>query len=187
MNLPPAAILGMILGFSEFLLAAFKRSKGNAVSKDRHSLGLIWMVDTGAIVLAVLCAYKLPSLRVPKPEDFLKAGYCLFASGLALRWYSIVYLGRFFTTNVAIAADHRVIDSGPYGLMRHPSYTGLLIAVLGMGLSFLNWASLVLVFVPFCAVLMWRIRIEEQALAEGLGQRYTDYMGRTKRLIPFIY
>jgi protein-S-isoprenylcysteine O-methyltransferase Ste14 len=80
-----------------------------------------------------------------------------------------------------------LIDSGPYRFIRHPSYTGSLVAVLGFALSFANWASLLTIFVPSCAVTLWRIHIEEEALIGALGEGYRGYMQRTKRLIPLIY
>lgn len=107
--------------------------------------------------------------------------------GLVLRWWSIVYLGRFFTTNVAIAADHRLIDSGPYRFIRHPSYAGSLLALAGFTLCIPNWASWLLILVPCCAVMLWRMHVEEQALKNALGQPYKDYAARTRRLIPLIY
>ena len=169
------------------MLTLFKRSKSNAVSRDRHTLGLIWLVNLSAITLAILSAYRLPACRLPWPGLALKIGCCFFVLGLALRWYSIIYLGRFFTTNVAIAKDHRLIDSGPYRYIRHPSYSGALLAVFGFALSFSNWASFLIVFVPVCVVQLWRIHVEEDALISGLGEQYRAYMQRTKRLIPLIY
>lgn len=106
---------------------------------------------------------------------------------MALRWYAILYLGRFFTANVAIHSDHRVVDSGPYRFIRHPSYTGCLLAAVGYSMTLNNWASCVIIVLPCVAVMLWRIRIEEQALREALGERYSSYMRRTRRLIPFIY
>ena len=108
-------------------------------------------------------------------------------AGLALRWYSIIYLGRFFTVNVAIATDHRLIDTGPYRFIRHPSYTGALMAFGGVGLCLCNWASLAVMFVPTLLVFMRRMHVEEVALIQGLGNTYRDYMRRTKRLIPAVY
>jgi hypothetical protein len=70
------------------------------------------------------------------------------AAGIALRWYSIWYLGRFFTVDVAIAAGHRLIDTGPYRRIRHPAYTGELLAFLGLGLLFHNALSLVVLAAP---------------------------------------
>ena len=111
----------------------------------------------------------------------------VFVAGLTLRWYAIVHLGRFFTVNVSIAADHRLIDTGPYRIVRHPSYTGALMAFLGLGLCMANWASLLSLLVPICLVFLRRIHVEEAVLLEALGDQYRDYMRRTKRLIPAIY
>jgi protein-S-isoprenylcysteine O-methyltransferase len=164
-----------------------KRSKSDATSKDRHSLGLIWLVNLAAVALGVAAAYQLRQCALPWPNVVLPLGCSLFVLGLALRWYSIIHLGRFFTTNVAIAKDHYLIDSGPYRFIRHPSYTGSMVAVLGFTLSFANWASLLIIFIPSCAATLWRIHIEEEALLGALGEQYHGYMQRTKRLIPLIY
>ena len=114
-------------------------------------------------------------------------GFALFAAGLALRWYSMIYLGRLFTFDVNVAADHKVIDSGPYRLIRHPSYTGALMAYLGLGLCGGNLAALGVLVVPIAFAFLRRIVIEEAALTTALGSRYVDYAGRTRRLIPFVY
>jgi protein-S-isoprenylcysteine O-methyltransferase len=187
MKMPPPEILGITIGVSEFLLTVFKRSRKNAVSKDRHSLEIIWLVNLVAIAFGVVAAYRLYWCRLPWPQACLDAGCCLFVLGLALRWYSIIYLGRFFTTNVAITADHRVIDTGPYRFIRHPSYAGALLALLGFCLSFQNWASLLIIFIPCFAANRWRVHIEEKALLGALGEPYRLYMQRTKRLVPLIY
>ena len=114
-------------------------------------------------------------------------GAVLFAAGLAIRWYAIIYLGRFFTVNVAIASDHKLIDGGPYRFVRHPSYSGALLAFLGLGLCIGNWASIAIVAIPILSVFLWRIHVEEAALLLGLGDQYRRYMDRTKRLIPGVY
>jgi protein-S-isoprenylcysteine O-methyltransferase len=107
--------------------------------------------------------------------------------GLMLRWWSIIHLGRFFTVDVAIARDHRVVNSGPYRLIRHPSYAGVLLVVAGIGVCFGNLGSLLVLFVPCLVVLMRRMRVEEAALLTGMGDAYREYMVRTKRLIPGVY
>lgn len=150
-------------------------------------MGLIWLVVLSAVALGTDAAYQLHQCTLPRPKLVVEFGCSLFVLGLALRWYSIIHLGRFFTANVAIARDHYLIDSGPYHFVRHPSYTGMLVAVLGFGLSFANWASLLIIFVPICAITLWRIHIEEEALIGALGEQYRGYMQRTRRLIPLIY
>jgi protein-S-isoprenylcysteine O-methyltransferase len=180
-------ILGLFWGTSEFGLTLFKRSKAGATSKDRHSLGLIWLVNLAAVALGITAAYKLPQYALPWPERARELGCVLFIAGMALRWYAIIHLGRFFTTNVAIAKDHHLVDSGPYRFVRHPSYTGSMMAVIGFLLTMANWATLLIIFVPIIAITLWRIHIEEEVLLGALGEPYRAYMQRTKRLIPGIY
>jgi protein-S-isoprenylcysteine O-methyltransferase len=88
---------------------------------------------------------------------------------------------------VAIASDHQLVEAGPYRWLRHPSYAGALLAFLGLGLCLHNWAALAAVVVPVSVVFWRRMRIEEAALLGTFGERYRDYMRRTRRLIPFIY
>ena len=115
------------------------------------------------------------------------AGVGMFAAGLILRWYAIIYLGRLFTVNVAISEEHRVVASGPYRFIRHPSYSGALLAFLGFAVCLGNIAALALIMVPVTWVFQHRIRIEEAVLAAALGENYRRYMSHTKRLIPGIY
>jgi protein-S-isoprenylcysteine O-methyltransferase len=96
-------------------------------------------------------------------------------------------LGRYFTVDVSISAEHKLIDSGPYRHIRHPTYTGALLAFLGLGLCFGNWLSILFLTLPIIAAFLWRIRIEERVLLHGLGQNYRAYVERTSRLIPFVY
>jgi protein-S-isoprenylcysteine O-methyltransferase Ste14 len=86
---------------------------------------------------------------------------------------------------VTTSADQTVVDRGPYRFVRHPSYSGSLLTVLGVLLCSTNWATLAcfLLALPGFA---YRIRIEEQALADALGRPYLEYMRRTKRLLPFV-
>jgi protein-S-isoprenylcysteine O-methyltransferase len=177
----------LILGLSELCLNLFKHSKVDAVSKDRNSLGLIFLLDGIGGGLAVYLFFKLPGWTLPWKEQFYVFGLCLFVAGVVLRWYAIIYLGRFFTTDVAIAKDHRIIDSGPYRLLRHPSYTGSLLIFLGFSLCIGNTASFLVMMLFFSIGLLQRIRIEELALTEAFGERYRAYMRKTKRLIPFVY
>jgi protein-S-isoprenylcysteine O-methyltransferase Ste14 len=106
-------------------------------------------------------------------------------AGMALRWYSIRVLGTSFTCEVSTRPGQEVIQAGPYRWIRHPSYTGGLITVLGVLVCCLNWLSFAALVVTLAGY-AYRIRIEERALARDLGPAYRDYMRRTKRLIPFL-
>lgn len=187
MPFEPPVIIGPLWGAFELSLSLAKRSRPDATSKDRRSLGLIWLVALSGVGLGIGAAWLFPAMEPSFARTMKVVGCVLFGLGLTLRLISIICLGRFFTTNVAIASDHRLIESGPYRFIRHPSYTGSLLSMLGCALTFANWASLLLIFLPFFAINLWRIRIEEEALMEGLGESYHRYMLRTKRLIPKIY
>jgi protein-S-isoprenylcysteine O-methyltransferase Ste14 len=114
------------------------------------------------------------------------AGLVVIAAGMALRWYSIHVLGRSFTVIVATSQDQLVVESGPYRWIRHPSYTGGLLSVLGVILCCTNLVSFG-GLVPILLGYAYRIRVEEAALLDGLGDPYRDYMRRTRRLVPFIF
>jgi protein-S-isoprenylcysteine O-methyltransferase Ste14 len=139
-----------------------------------------------SICLAIQAAYHTNCL-FPALQVVRIVGFCIFVLGFFVRFYSIFYLGRFFTTSVTIAADHRLVDSGPYRYIRHPSYTGMLMLYLGICLCIGNWATTLIMVVPIFYALLFRMKVEEGALHEALGQPYADYMKRTKRLIPFVY
>lgn len=183
MNSTLTAVLGVVFLVSEIGLAIFKRSRG-AGNKDR-SLWLLWSV----IALSIFCAIQVAETR-PTP-NFLYAlvllGAILFALGIVLRWWAIIQLGRFFTVDVAIAQDHHVVDSGPYRFVRHPSYSGALVAFIGFGLTMQSWPALLVLLVPIACAFAYRINVEERALADALGESYRAYCRRTKRLVPGVY
>lgn len=107
--------------------------------------------------------------------------------GVAFRWYSASLLGKYFTFDVATHGGQPVIDKGPYRYIRHPSYAGALLSLLGFGLALGNWAGLVAGLVCLGAAYAYRIPIEERALASALGEPYTQYLKRTWRLVPFLF
>ncbi len=187
MHLPSAEMLGICYGLSEVALGLFKRSSSPSRATDRSSLRLLWMVILASIALAVVAARTLPQFESRLLQGWYVPGVLIFLAGLALRWYAIIYLGRFFTVDVAIAEDHRVVESGPYRVVRHPSYTGALLAFLGFGTCLGNWVSLAVATLPIALAFMRRIHVEEAALVQALGERYSAYAGRTRRLVPWVY
>jgi len=171
---------------SEIVLSISRRSRSKGQSEDRGSLPVLWLVIILAIFLAMFAANRFRFAFVPY-RWVTFAGILIFIAGIALRWYSILHLGRFFTVDVAIAKEHKVIDSGPYKFLRHPSYTGALLAFAGFGLCLHNWIAVLAILLPVTAAFLWRISVEEQALNRALGDDYGNYAARTKRLLPFLY
>ena len=184
-----------IMLVSELFLMRSRLSGDRERTADRGSLRLLFTIIFGSIALAWLAARAVPQARfeslleldAPAMKGAHWAGLALFAAGLGLRWYSMAWLGRLFTYDVAIAADHRVIDSGPYRLIRHPAYTGSLLTFVGLGVYGGNVLSLLVLVTPIAWAFLRRIAIEEAALQSALGSGYSDYAARTKRLIPFVY
>ena len=115
------------------------------------------------------------------------AGICLMLAGIALRWYSVAVLGRYFTFDVAIHSGQTLIEAGPYRYIRHPSYSGALLTLLGFGLALGNWAGLAASLSCMGFAYAYRIPVEEAALAAALGEPYKQYMTRTWRLVPFLF
>lgn len=155
--------------------------------QEQRSEKLIWWV----IGLSLSCSLILKTLHSwPMPIDyFIRQGIavCLFLSGLSLRIYAVASLGRFFTTRVAICHEHRLIQTGPYRFIRHPSYTGLIIAFSAAGIAMGDVIAFIVLLFPIICVLSKRIDYEESYLSDHFGQQYKDYCSRTKKLIPFLY
>ena len=180
--------LGLVYLFSEVLLTLTRRSRSRTGTKqDRSTLGVIWIVIMVSIAAGVFVAQRWPAAVLPYGQMFASVGVFLFGAGLILRWWAIITLGRFFTVDVVIEKDHEVVERGPFRLVRHPSYSGVLLAFVGFALTLRNWAALLIVLVPIFAAFIRRMNVEEEALSRALGARYIEYMRRTKRLVPFIY
>lgn len=160
----------------------------DAPGEDRDA-GSVWPLlgaAFGAIPLAFLVAGLVPGGRFGGWVVFALGTGALWA-GVALRVWSVVTLGRFFQPTVTLQHDHRLVTAGPYRRLRHPSYTGGLLILLGMGLCLGDVAAvLVLTVLPLLGYLP-RIRVEERALAEGFGADYTAWARRTDRLVPGVW
>ena len=181
-------LVSVVWILSEIVLIAITRRHGRgALPRDRGSRILLWCV-IGAGVAAGTAGQALVATRIRLPEPWwLGACLLLMAGGLVIRWTAILTLGRFFTTHVAIHQDHRLVRTGLFRRVRHPSYTGLLLLVLGLALSFGNWLSFAVIVIPFLAALLYRIRVEEASLMEVLGEDYVEYRKTTKCLVPGIF
>jgi len=107
--------------------------------------------------------------------------------GIVLRWYSAGILGEYFTFDIATRGGQVLIEAGPYRYVRHPSYSGALLTLLGFGFALGNWAGLVAAVFCLGAAHSYRIPIEEAALTAALGDPYKEYVRRTWRLVPFLF
>ncbi len=187
MPLPSPNILALVFLAFEATISLTRRPLPNAEGKDRGTFQMIWIAITLAIVLGIWAGVAVPRARLPATGIIYPVGLALFVLGMALRWWSIRTLGKFFTVQVAIASDHKLIEDGPYRVLRHPSYTGSLTMFIGYLLCFGNALTMAIVLLAVLAVFIRRIHVEETALNENFGDAWSDYVRRTWRLIPLVY
>lgn len=157
-------------------------------TREWGSYGGIMITAVLAVLLANLARRLLPALDYPvRAPGWMLASIVLIAVGGGFRLWSIAALGRYFRAVVHIQEDHHVVRSGPYRVLRHPSYTGLLVGLLGIGLLIGNYASAVLFELLVIAGVLYRIKVEEKVLLDGLGDDYAAYMRETDRLVPGVW
>ncbi len=173
---------------SEIALAIAKRGHADdTAALDKHSLRILWVTIIISVSVGVTLGVKGVGLMHLGGYWVVLLGLLLIVAGLAIRWVAILTLGKFFTVDINVANDHRIIDQGIYKYVRHPAYSGSLFSFLGLGLSFSNWLSVLIIIIPITAAFIYRISLEEKALKQALGDEYINYAKATKRLIPGIY
>ena len=174
---------------AEAYLILRDRTRGKGKREiDRRTRNFNTIATVVALASAPIANW-VPVLRfdVPGATVVFWLGIVVIFLGLFLRHWSIIVLGRYFRTTIELEKGQKVIQKGPYKYVRHPSYAGIVLFFVGYGLLSKNWLSL---FAAVClptVSLVYRIRIEEVALAEGLGAEYAAYQGKTKKLIPGIW
>jgi protein-S-isoprenylcysteine O-methyltransferase Ste14 len=153
-------------------------------NRDQNS-GRVWdaanLVETLGLVLAFwnVGHFELRYASI--------IGVCALIAGMVMRFAAIRTLGRFFASVVTIREDHEIIRKGLYGYVRHPAYTGALLAHAGLGLAFESWFSIIASTIPFWVAAVYRIHVEEKVLGEKFGADYANYVSETNRLIPGVY
>jgi protein-S-isoprenylcysteine O-methyltransferase Ste14 len=152
-------------------------------------LGEVWfrLLFVAAVLTLPLCLSVAPGEIIPGRFVLFVLGSVFAWLGLLLRWWSILVLGRYFTVVVRTSADQVVVERGPYRVLRHPSYTGLLVALTGVGLVLANWVGALASLALMLAALVYRIRIEERALLSALGEGYLNFARGRARLVPFVW
>ena len=141
-----------------------------------------------AIVL--LSVPNLPSAFLYRP--ILKQGLAPFWAGAAVTIAGLLFavwarehLGKNWSRSVTVKQDHELITSGPYALVRHPIYTGILTGFLGSAIAEGQVRSLI-AFVLVSAVLWFKLRLEERWMQETFGDSYAAYSRRVAALVPYV-
>jgi len=165
-----------------------RRNRRESRPVDQGSMLLVIALVAAGVGGAFLLAGDVHGAAIAHARWVLFAlGLVLMGGGIAIRQWAVAVLGRFFTIDVRVQPGQAVVDSGPYRWVRHPSYTGLILTFVGIGLALGNWAALALVTVVPTVGLLVRIRVEERALVEGLGEPYRRFAANRPRLFPGIW
>jgi protein-S-isoprenylcysteine O-methyltransferase Ste14 len=175
-----------VVAFAVELSSGIARRRG-ALRRDAGSRCVIAVFFGCGIVLLVRSPGIAPSASIGALWVRFGAGEALLAAGIVLRLSAIRALGRYFTREVMVSADQPVIAAGPYRIVRHPSYTALLLYALGSGVVEGNWLGLGAITLFTLLALVYRIRVEEAALTSVLGERYGAYASHRKRLVPGVW
>ena len=165
-----------------------RTSRKEASVQDRGSMGVLIGLQWLGLALNFLLAGLFQAAAIPWHRTALFGiGVALMLLGVALRWYAIWTLGRYFTRDVAVSTDQKVVQNGPYRYIRHPAYSGTFLTMAGVGLTMTNWASLLALLIGVLLGHLYRVNVEERALIQSIGQPYIAYMHRTKRFIPLLF
>jgi protein-S-isoprenylcysteine O-methyltransferase Ste14 len=146
-----------------------------------------------AFAISALALLAAPLLNHFHLGDFPLAtwvgwmGVIIMGISLSLRLWANTTLGAFYTRTLRVVEGHRVIQEGPYNVIRHPGYLGVILMWTGASLAVMNWIGTVVVSVSMLATYHYRIKVEEAMLVTAKGEEYRSYQSRTWRLIPFVY
>jgi protein-S-isoprenylcysteine O-methyltransferase Ste14 len=159
------------------------RSGAKLERKDRSS-GITVMIGVTA---SVFVAFAFSQVKIALLPDWtFYVGIALMIGGIILRQWSVAILGNYFSMLVSVQKEQSIVKRGPYRFVRHPSYTGALLTIIGIGLAVQSWGAMLVLVLIFGIVYGYRIHVEENALVTHFGEEYISYMKETKMLIPFI-
>jgi protein-S-isoprenylcysteine O-methyltransferase Ste14 len=148
---------------------------------------VLWVALTGSVIAAVSIGRADP---LPWPGGRVwpvVAGLTLICVGIGLRAWSIATLGRFFQYRIEVQPGHRVVSEGPYRYVRHPSYSGIVLVLIGVALATGDVLGVMVVAVLGSIGLTVRIRAEERQLTDALGGQYERFAAQRKRLVPGVW
>lgn len=163
------------------------RRRPGATRMDRGSAQVIRACWMAALAVVLVAVRVVPSASIGHGVIGFGIGLVVALAGIALRVWSQKTLGRYFTVTVMTSPDQPVIATGPYRVLRHPSYAGLELVFVGIGLVLGNWVGVAAMALLPMVGFAYRIHVEEAALSAALGEAYRSYAAGRRRMIPFIW
>lgn len=172
----------------EWRIVRHARQAAPTSAHDKGSLRVLMIGFNLAVLSAFALPFASPWAALPGPRGIWFAlGVVLLVAGGLLRRHCFRVLGRFFTGTVEIHPDQRVVDTGAYRFVRHPSYSAALLLVVGTALAAGNWLGATVSFFVALVSYAYRARVEERALLAALGEPYAAFLSTRKRFIPYVY
>ncbi|WP_053656140.1 methyltransferase family protein [Streptomyces sp. MMG1121] len=182
------ALLGIVcwIGY-EVLLRRRKDAETGSWQSDDRDRGSTVLLIVGYVAAGVVNAVFGVTSTGQLSIAVRWFGIAVLVGGLALRAWGMRTLAQYYTRTLRTVDDQRVVQEGPYRLIRHPGYCGSLLVWIGYSLGLGSWPATLLVAALLTAAYLWRIGAEERLLTAAFGPAYADYRGRTKRLVPFLF
>jgi protein-S-isoprenylcysteine O-methyltransferase Ste14 len=150
---------------------------------------LVYTVPIALGALALFASHPLAGMLrrrfVPATAAWFWVGWAVTLAGLALAVAARMWLGRNWSGTVTLKKDHELIRTGPYAYVRHPIYTGLLLALIGTAIAIGQWQALVGVALVALA-LVRKMTVEERFMRDQFGEAYARYRARVRALVPFV-
>ncbi len=179
------ALLSVWFVVDQRLLA--QRPHDRARHCEPRSCRVLILANSVGLILALCAAVSFSRGRMPDDDPLAISGLLCMLIGMGIRLSAMKTLGRFHMTSVSILPDHRLVERGFYRWIRHPSYLGVIVLLLGLACVLANYASLFILIGFVIPAYAYRISREEKVLIDHFGQAYENYRLRTRRLLPFVY
>jgi len=152
---------------------------------DRKSM--LFLASSNLVApLVAISLYLFGIGSAPFSTQVKLFGVTLMIAGFVTRWAGMWTLKKFFSANVAVQSDHRLVIEGPYKLVRHPGYFGGWLSFVGLGISLGNWVAVLILAVLTVPAFLYRIRVEEQVLSAAFSD-YAAYAERVRKFIPLVW
>ena len=192
-NLGPTHWLPFLFPAMWLAYIFYWRAMAANVKSDERREGPSSRLQRFALMILALVLLGFPDIRLsvldhrflPASMRWFWIGAVVTSSGLLFSVWARQYLGRNWSRAVTIKKDHELITGGPYSLVRHPIYTGLLAGLFGCALALGEWRGLVAVGLVFIALLR-KLRLEEQWMREQFGEAYENYSRQVRALVPYV-
>lgn len=163
-----------------------KTNRENSQKKKRDK-GSCLMIISGSIAVIIINILCRKNNLFILPTWMFWIGIGSIITGIVLRIFSVVTLGKYFTVTVQVNSNQKIIQTGPYKYIRHPAYSGSILSLIGISLTFRSIIGVVGTLIIIAVIYGYRIRIEENILENYFKTSYPEYKKNTKRIIPFVW